>query len=378
LLKTPDRSFFLFGPRGTGKSTWLRQRLGGVPYFDLLDSDVYLELTASPRRLEDRLPRGYRGFVVIDEIQRIPELLNEVHRLIETRRLRFALTGSSARKLRGRGVNLLAGRALTRTLHPLTAIELGARFDVRRALALGHLPAVCMEPDASAARAFLRSYVDTYVREEVQQEGLTRNIAAFHRFLEAASLSQGAVLNVAAVARECQVERRAVESYFGIVEDLLLGTRVPAFTRRAKRRVALHPKFYFFDAGVYRALRPRGPLDTEDEVDGAAFETLLLQELRAHNAYADLGYTIHYWRTPAGHEVDMVLYGERGLLAFETKRTSKLRAEDLRGLHALLADYPMARARLVYGGTRRYHEGPIEVLPLQVCLEELPELLSGA
>ena len=213
LLMAPARqSFFLFGPRGVGKTAWLRERFPDAPFFDLLDADTYTRLLAAPSRLGDEIPAGYHGWVVVDEIQRLPDLLNEVHRLIEARRLRFVMTGSSARKLRRRGVNLLAGRALTRFMHPLTAVELGGDFDLRRALRYGGLPFACTEPDP---RDYLKSYVTTYLREEVQQEGFARNLAGFARFIEAASFSQGAILNVAAVARESAVHAKVAEDYFG-------------------------------------------------------------------------------------------------------------------------------------------------------------------
>ena len=259
LLERPVRqSFFLFGPRGVGKTAWLRARFPDALFFDLLDADTYTRLLAAPTRLGDEIPAGYRGWVVLDEIQRLPDLLNEVHRLIEARRLRFVLTGSSARKLRSKGVNLLAGRAVTRFMHPLTVTELGQDFDLRRALQYGCLPFACTEPEP---RDYLRSYVSTYLREEVQQEGFARNLAAFARFLEAASFSQGSVLNMAAVARESAVNAKVAEDYFSILEDLLIAVRLPVFAKRAKRRVVAHPKFYFFDAGVFQAIRPRGPLD---------------------------------------------------------------------------------------------------------------------
>jgi predicted AAA+ superfamily ATPase len=377
LLRVPERSFFLFGPRGTGKSSWVRERLPGALFFDLLESDVYLELAASPQRLAQRIPPDFRGWVVLDEVQKIPEILDEVHRLIESRKLRFALTGSSARKLRRKGVNLLAGRAITRGMHPLTRAELGSHFDLKRALELGNLPTVCTAPNPTVARQYLKSYVTTYLREEVQQEGLTRNVGAFGRFLEAASLSQAAPLNISLVARDCQIERKVVEAYFGILEDLLLAVRVPAFTKRAKRRLTLHPKFYFFDAGVFRAVRPRGPLDSADEIEGPGVETLVFQELRAMNDYCDFGYSMHYWRTATGAEVDFVMYGERGLLAFEVKRASRVRSEDLRPLEDLLRDYPVARAFMVYGGSRDYHEGKIRVLPIDVFLRDLGTILGN-
>ncbi len=377
LLQVPNRSFFLFGPRGTGKSSWVHEHLRDALYFDLLESEVYLELAASPGRLGQRIPPSFRGWIVLDEVQKIPELLDEVHRLIETRKLRFALTGSSARKLRRKGVNLLAGRAITKAMHPLTRAELGSQFNLRRSLELGHLPTVCTEPDNIAARQYLKSYVTTYLREEVQQEGLARNIGAFARFLEAASLSQAAPLNISLVARDCQMERKTVEGYFSILEDLLLAVRVPAFTKRAKRRVVLHPKFYFFDIGVFRSIRPRGPLDSDDEIEGAAVETLVFQELRAMNDYGELDYSMHYWRTATGAEVDFVLYGERGLLALEIKRSPRIRSEDLRPLESFLQDYPMARAFVVYGGSRDYHEGKIRVVPIDVFLRDLRNILGN-
>ena len=372
LPSPPTQSFFLFGPRGTGKTAWLRERFAGAPFFDLLDSATYTELLASPRRLEDRIPAKYRGWIVIDEIQRVPELLNEVHRLIEARRLKFVMTGSSARKLRARGVNLLAGRALTRHMHPLTAAELGGDFDLRRAVRFGALPFACT---TDRPQEYLASYVSTYLREEVQQEGLTRNLAAFGRFLEAASFSQGSVLNMSAVARECGVHGKVAEAYFGILEDLMIAVRLPVFARRAKRRLVAHPKFYFFDAGVFGAIRPRGPLDSPEEAGGIALETLVLQQLRAVNDYGSLGYSLHYWRTAVGEEVDFVLYGERGMLAFEVKSSARLRTEDYRGLQRLREDYPSARCYLLYPGTRRWHERGIDVLPLNEALPGLAKLL---
>jgi len=374
LLTAPVRqSFFLFGPRGVGKTAWLRERFPDVPFFDLLDADTYTRLLAAPSRLGDEVPAGYHGWVVVDEIQRLPDLLNEVHRLIEARRLRFVMTGSSARKLRRRGVNLLAGRALTRFMHPLTAIELGGDFDLRRALRYGGLPFACTEPDP---RDYLKSYVTSYLREEVQQEGFARNLAGFARFIEAASFSQGAILNVAAVARESAVHAKVAEDYFGILEDLLIAVRLPVFTRRAKRRIVAHPKFYFFDAGVFQTIRPRGPLDAPGEIAGPALETLVLHQLRALNDYRGLGYSFHYWGTGAGDEVDFVLYGERGLVAIEVKMTQRVRPDDLRGLRRFRDDYPQARAFLIYTGSRRRHDAGIEIVPAEDALRGLDRMLA--
>ncbi len=210
-----------------------------------------------------------------------------------------------------------------------------------------------------------------------RQEGLTRNLPAFSRFLEAASFSQGSVLNISAVARECHIERKTVENWFSVIEDLMLARRIPAFSRRAKRRLMLHPKFYFFDAGIYRTLRPTGPLDSTEEVEGIALETLFLQEITAINSSLDSGYKVHYWRTAGGHEVDFVLYGPRGLLAFEIKRTARVKAPMLSGLKGFLRDYPGSSAHFVYMGNRHMQEDGIDIVPAVQILKDLPRLLSG-
>jgi uncharacterized protein len=226
-------------------------------------------------------------------------------------------------------------------------------------------------------KAYLSSYVSTYLREEVLQEGLLRNVAAFTRFLEAASFSQAAVLNMTTVARECGVERKVVEDYFTILEDLLLAVRLPVFTRRAKRRMSTHPKFFLFDAGVFNTLRPRGPLDVESEISGPGLETLLLQHLRALNDYYELGYHIYYWRTATKVEVDFVLYGEHGLLAIETKLSARVRDEDLQGLRLFLADYPQAKTYLLYTGSRSWHDQGVEIMNVETALRNLPNILRG-
>jgi predicted AAA+ superfamily ATPase len=256
----------------------------------------------------------------------------------------------------------------------LTALELGRDFDLARALRFGTLPFACTTGDPAS---YLRDYVGTYLREEVQQEGLVREIGGFARFLETASFSQGAVLNMAAVARECSVHAKVAESHFALLEDLLIAVRLPVFTRRAKRRMIAHPKFYYFDAGVYRALRPRGPLDTEHEIDGAALETLFLAQLRALNDAFDLGYVLHYWRTGDGLEVDFVLYGERGLLAFEVKRSGRVRDEDLAALLAFRKDYQVAKAFFVHAGSQRGHDRGIEIMPMALALKGLHEILGA-
>lgn len=374
ILKPPagKKSFFLFGPRGTGKTTWLKTHFPQALYFDLLNSEVYNDLLARPHRLAQMIPESWRDWVILDEVQRIPALLHEAHRLIETRHLPFALTGSSARKLRRGEVNLLAGRALTLFMYPLTALELGADFTLRQALTFGHLPPIFSEHDP---KRYLESYVTTYLREEVQQEGITRNLGAFSRFLEVASFSQAQLLSIATVARESAVHRKIAEHYFTILEDLLIATRIPVFTKKAKRRMVAHPKFFFFDAGVYRTLRPQGPLDTPQDIDGAALETLVFQEVQAMNHYRQFGYQVHFWRTASGHEVDLVLYGSRGIVAIEVKRNARVTDSALKGLRTFLSEYPMARAYFLTGGDHDGWEGKIRVLPVEIFLRNIDSFL---
>jgi len=374
LLRPPiDKSFFLFGPRGTGKTTWVKTTFPKGLYLDLLEAELFNDLLANPQKLESIIPQGFNDWIIIDEVQRVPALLNEVHRLIEKEKHKFVLTGSSARKLRRGGENLLAGRALTYAMHPLAAIELKNDFDLDHSLMYGQLHSAYAESDP---KAYLESYVKTYLEEEIQQEGLTRNLGAFSRFLEAASFSQGAVLSISSVARDCAVERKVVENYFKILEDLLIACRLPAFTKKAKRRIVSHPKFYFFDVGVFRTIRPLGPLDNPEAVAGQAFESLVLQELQAINDIYKLGYEIYYWRTANNAEVDFILYGEKGLLAIEVKRSAKVSGSMLSGLKAFKRDYPMARSVLVYGGKRELQEGDIRVIPAEKFFQELPSILS--
>lgn len=374
LIKPPkNKSFFLFGPRGTGKTTWVRATFPHALYLDLLEAELFNDLLANPQRLENFIPKNFNQWIIIDEIQRVPQLLNEVHRLIEKSHFKFVLTGSSARKLKRKGPNLLAGRALTLFLHPLTVGELALDFNLNHSLNYGQLPSVYREADA---KEYLESYVKTYLQEEIQQEGLTRNLGAFTRFLETASFSQGSVLNMSEISREAAIERKVVENYFSILEDLLIGYRLPVFTKRAKRRLISHLKFYFFDVGVYRTVRPAGPLDMPEMTEGAAFETLFFQELLAVNDYYDLGYRLFYYRTANGFEVDFIAYGKKGIRAFEVKRTGKVNTSMLKGLKIFLKDYPSAQAYFVYGGQRLMREGKIEIIPLKNILKKLPEVLA--
>jgi predicted AAA+ superfamily ATPase len=361
------------GPRGTGKTWWTQHHFPQALRFDLLDATVFRELAARPETLRDRIAaHADAKTVIIDEVQKLPELLDEIHLLIEQKLgIRFVLTGSSARKLRNVGTNLLGGRALRRTLHPYMAAELGSAFNLESALATGLVPVIHAAPSPGDA---LASYNALYLREEVQQERLTRNIGAFSRFMEVLSFSHAAVLNAANIARECAVSRTTVVDFLGIIEDLLLGFNVPVFTRHARRELAAHPKFYFFDTGVFRANRPNGPLDNPGEIEGAALEGLVAQHLRAWCDYSEGNNTLHYWRTRSQLEVDFVLYGETGLFAFEVKNTARIRPEDLRGLAAFGADYPASRRFFLYRGKERLLRDGILIMP---CGEFLRELSPG-
>ncbi len=375
ILRLPKaKSAFLFGPRGTGKSTYLQSAYPAAPVLDLLREADFQEFLRNPSRLEAWADANWRPPfpLIIDEVQRLPELLNEVHRLIEKKKYVFVLTGSSARKLRRGGSNLLAGRAIVKQMHPFTASELKDDFDLKRSVRFGQLPGAYFADDPDE---YLKAYVGVYLREEIQIEAQVRNLSLFSRFLEAASFSQASVLSVAAVAEDCGVDRKTAENYFQLLEDLMIGVRLPVFRRRAKRKLVTHPKFYFFDAGVFHTLRPKGPLDSTEEIQGAAIETLVLQELRATIANDGLDFQLSYWRSQKKEEVDFVLYGSKGLVAIEVRRSGRFRVEDLSGLREFVADYPVARGYLLYGGSERLKYGPIQVLPLEAALRNWRALL---
>jgi predicted AAA+ superfamily ATPase len=259
-------------------------------------------------------------------------------------------------------------------MFPLTAAELGADFHLNESLLIGHLPAVY--DNKGAAEEYLNSYIGTYLREEVLQEGLTRNLAAFARFLEVASFSQGSVLNISEVARECKIERKVVENYFTIIEDLLIATRLPVFTKKAQRQTVMHPKFYYFDAGVYRSIRPKGPLDTPELIGGTALETLVFQELSAISEYERFNFKLYFWRTIDQQEVDFILYGDKSIIAIEVKSSKTIHPSDLRGLQLFKEEYPIAKLFIFYGGKESFHRGDVEILPIADILPKLPQFLK--
>lgn len=368
-LPIPSQSFFLFGPRGTGKSTWLRRQFPEALSIDLLQPDVYRDMTARPERLRELVRGAPRTpTVVIDEVQRVPELLNVVHALLEQPGApQFVLTGSSARKLRRGGVDLLAGRALYYTMHPFMAAEWPA-FQLETALTQGLIPLVVTAPQPDEV---LRAYAALYLQEEVQLEGWARNIGGFARFLEAVSFSHAAVLNLSNVARETQIERKTVSGYLEVLEDLLLAFRLPVFTRRAQRQTSMHPKLYLFDAGVYRSLRPRGPLDRAEEIDGGAFEGLVAQHLRAWIAYSRRNCTLSFWRTRSGVEIDFIVYGSDGFWAIEVKNNARIRSQDLHALRSFRQDYPSCELLCIYRGPERLRIDDIWCVPGDMFLRAL-------
>lgn len=373
ISSSSEHNCFLFGPRNVGKTSWLEKYFPKAIKFDLLSDKTYTDLLGDSSHLASAIPNGFDGWVVIDEIQKIPNLLDEVHRLIESQKYRFILTGSSARKLRRGGVNLLAGRAFIKNMYPVTAVEQGDAFSLQKSLRTGHLPTALTSDES---KEFLESYIATYLREEVMQEGLVRNIAIFKKFLEVASFSQGEMLNYTLIASECGSNRHTVENYFEILEDLLIAYRIPVFSKKAKRDLVKTSKFYLFDVGVFRTIRPKGPLDSESEIDRAALETLFLQDAIAINGYQKLGYEFFYWRTRTQIEVDFVLYGELGLLAFEVKRKTRLKSGDFRGLTAFMNDYPAAQTFMLYGGDEAYFHNGIMVVPLSMALKSMDLLLG--
>ena len=352
LTRPPGQSFFLFGVRGAGKSTWARQTFPDAAYVDLLDERLYQDLLADASLFGQSIGHLAPGdWVVVDEVQRLPALLNEVHRLIETRRLRFALLGSSARKLKAAGVNLLAGRALKKTMFPLTAAELGEAFDLDRLLRYGSVPLVWA---SDAPREVLNAYAQLYLREEIRAEALVRNLPGFVRFLPVAALFNAQVINVAGIARDTGVARTTVQGYLDILEDTLLVHRLPAFEARVRVRERRLPKLYWVDPGIVRSVkRQLGAVTPEER--GPLLETWVVTTLRAHAEVQDLYDELSYWAPhQSATEVDIVLQREREILAIEVKSTERYHTGLLKGLRALEGLPRLVRRVLVYTGRRSF------------------------
>ena len=336
-------TFFLWGPRQTGKSTLLRVTYPGAVWIDLLRADEYRRYLERPERLRAELgATTERRQVVIDEVQKIPALLDEVHWLHENAGIRFALCGSSARKVRRGQANLLGGRAVRYELHGLTVGEIGGGFDLERLVNHGYLPRIYL---SGRPEQLLAAYVGDYLKEEVAAEGLVRNLPIFSEFLNVASLSDTELVNFSTIARECGVSSHTIRSYFQILEDTLLGRWLPAYRRRPKRRVIGAPKFYFSDVGVVNHLARRGIVGPGSELFGKAFENWVFHELCAQNAYSEALATLSYWRLASGIEVDFIV--DDMALAIEAKSTRKVTSDHLKGLRHLRQDHPRVRQLIV-------------------------------
>jgi len=363
-----NKSFFLLGPRKTGKSFLLKQTLPHVPSWNLLDAGIYRDLTANPTHLRKELlalPEKPQ-YAIIDEVQRIPELLNEVHLMIEEHGIHFALTGSSARALKRKGVNLLGGRARNVPFHPLTFLELGGHFDLNRALNYGLLPSVYLSQDPKSE---LKDYAGVYLKEEVAAEGLSRNIPSFSRFLEIAAMTNGQLVNFTNMASDAQVKRTTVVDWYTVLLDTLQIFEVPMWQKTVKRKPFKTSKFYFFDAGVAHYLAGKSSVPQKGAEFGEAFENYMAHELKTACDYGLYEY-LHTWRSNSHYEVDFILNHE---MAIEVKGKSTLRPEDLKGLRALKEEKTsLKRFIVVYtGDTRRLEDFGIEVIPYKEFLKEI-------
>ncbi len=357
-------TFFLWGPRQAGKTTLLKEHYRDCRWVDLLKADQFRRYVVNPEFLRQEIEAergdGDPTQVVIDEIQKVPALLDEVHWLMENRSVRFALCGSSARKVRRGAANLLGGRAVRYQLHGLTAAEIGPGFDLDRLLNHGYLPRIF---DAHRPGKLLDAYIADYLKEEIAAEGLVRNLPAFSGFLDAAALSDGELINFSNIGTDCGVSGRTARAYFEILQDTLLGRWLPAYRKRPKRRVVGAPKFYLSDVGVVNRLARRGTLSRGSDAYGRAFENWIFHELSAYLDYADDSDDLSYWRLAGGTEVDFIVGDMR--LAVEAKATGRIVARHLKGLRSLVTDHPKVGGRVVVcleDRPRRTEDG-IDILP---------------
>lgn len=366
-LRLPEllakKSHFLLGPRQTGKTSLIRESLPQCPNYNLLDFDTFLRLNQNPSRLREEL-KGYRGIVVIDEIQKLPVLLDEVQILIEEQKIHFLLTGSSARKLRRSGVNLLGGRARTVRMHPLSSGELGDQFDLMRAINFGTLPSIYFSEDPALD---LRAYAGEYLKEEIAAEGLTRNVPAFSRFLETAALCNGQIINYQSISSDAAVPRTTVQEYFSILKDTLIAEDLESWRKTKKRKAVATSKFYFFDVGVVNHLQHAGRIEKKSKLFGDALESFVFQEIAAYRDYVSHG-VIHYWRSEDHYEVDFILDES---IAIEVKGTSRLSKEDFKGMRALQAEKAMKSHIIVCLEPSPREVDGIKIMPIDDFLRTL-------
>jgi predicted AAA+ superfamily ATPase len=371
LLKKPAGSVLLLGPRGTGKSTWIRRNFSDAVRYDLLDTREALRFERNPSLLFNELkalPEG--SLVVLDEIQKVPALMNEVHRCMESLRLKFVLCGSSARKLKRGGVNLLAGRAVLNRMHALTSAEMGTDFNVERALVYGTLPLAVTGADPEG---FLTTYVSVYLNEEIRAEAFTRNVGAFSRFLEVAARQNGQVTNISNIARDASVGRTTVQNYFDILADTLIGYWVPAWKLKRSTKQVSHPKFYLFDTGVARAMTGRLPYPPTQEELGPLFENLILNEIAAYLDYNNLRYPPFFWRNYDGTEVDFLCEIANGFVALEIKVSREWKRQFNRGLERVREEFAPAPVKTfgIFRGSRKAEFNGITVYPVEEFLRLL-------
>jgi predicted AAA+ superfamily ATPase len=371
MITFPDQSFFLFGPRGTGKTTWINHKFPDAYKINLLDESLYQSYLMDISLFAGELRALKKGdWVFIDEIQRLPNVLNEVHRFIEELGLQFILTGSSARKLRTSGVNLLAGRALNKRMFPFLPSELGTQFDVKETLMYGSLPLVW---NTRNKKETLKSYVQMYLKEEIKAEALVRNLPGFVRFLPIAALFHGQTLNISSLARDAGVSRTTISGYVDILEDTLLTYRLPAFQSKLRVREKKHPKLYWIDPGIVRAVNNRfGELYPEEQ--GALFEGWIASVLLAYKEYKEIFEEWYYWSPAAAQktEVDFLLERNREYIAIEVKNSKKIKSVHLKGLNAISELKGLKKRILIYPGDKKMIMGDnIEIWPLHGFLDML-------
>ncbi len=351
--KKPKNSFFLLGPRQTGKSFWLHHFYHDNIYIDLLKTDVRLKYMQKPHLLREELQYSKKTFVIIDEIQLCISLLDEIHWLIENSKISFCLCGSSARKIRRAGANMLGGRAITKEFYGLSINEIGDSFDLERFLNHGYLPNHYLEDDPAP---LINAYINNYLKEEILEEGLTRSLPTFSSFLESLSFSDTEPINFTNIASDCGVTSPTVKEYAQILVDTLLGRYLPAYIKREKRKVVRSPKFYFYDIGLVNFLNKRGRLVVGSELFGKAFENWIFHELQVYNSYCNRYFNYSYWKLTSGVEVDFIVNNME--YAIEAKSSKKITKEHLKGLRQIIEDHPKIKKRIV------------------VCLEDTPRITS--
>lgn len=359
------QSLFLWGARQTGKSTLLKQTFPDALLFDLLNTDVSRRLNRRPSEFRELVLAGRESIVIVDEIQKIPELLNEIHWLIENTKKQFILSGSSPRKILKQGVNLLGGRALRYELYPLSFSEV-PDFDLLKALNRGLLPRLY---DSKNYQSLLSAYIGSYLEEEIRTETKIRDLQLFHGFLEKAAFANGEIVNYTNIAADCGVSSPSVKEYYSILQDTMIGRYVLPFQKRPKRRIIRSPKFYFFDVGIANFLLKRKDIEFGTEHFGKAFEHFIYLELQAYAQYSGKNYSISFWRTTGQLELDFILGDHE--VAIEVKGSDHVHAKHLKGLHAFNEEYVVNHSMIISNDPLPRKVGHVDILPWRIFLEKL-------